>query len=168
MHVHLDDAGVGRDLDRVEARIARRRLAFDDHRQAERARGVFHRGDEIEIIRGRSSTGGMKTCSRPWRGSTQSAVRVIQAADSVEPRVAERRGGVFLPARGSQLRGARRRERPPRGTERSGAIDVRIIPGSTHGSESSGRRRPIGESPGMSQSVLSRRNHGPLCQRFST
>ena len=41
MHVHLDHAGIGRDLEHVEARVARRRLAFHDDRQALDPRGVF-------------------------------------------------------------------------------------------------------------------------------
>ena len=34
MDIDLDDAGIGRDLDDVEARIGRRRIAFDMHRQS--------------------------------------------------------------------------------------------------------------------------------------
>ena len=40
MDVDLDHAGVGRDLDDVEARIGRRRIAFDVHRQADRSAAV--------------------------------------------------------------------------------------------------------------------------------
>ena len=50
MHVHLDDAGVGRDRELVQARIVRRRFAFDDDRHAQFGDGGFDAGDEIEII----------------------------------------------------------------------------------------------------------------------
>src|ERR1017187_4002887 len=50
MHVHFDHARVGRDGELVQARIARRRLAFDDDRRAHFGDDGFDAGDEIEII----------------------------------------------------------------------------------------------------------------------
>ena len=43
MDVHLDDAGIGRDLEHVEARIGRRRVAFDDDGRAELRRRCLRR-----------------------------------------------------------------------------------------------------------------------------
>ena len=53
MDVDLDDAGIGRDAEIQQARIAAgRRVAFDEHRLAEFLGGVLDRGDEVEIILG--------------------------------------------------------------------------------------------------------------------
>ena len=46
--VHLDDAGVRRDRHRLQARVARRRIAFDHHRRAGLGRRVLDRRDERE------------------------------------------------------------------------------------------------------------------------
>ena len=50
MNVDLDHAGIGRHLDHVEARIGGRRIAFDVHRSAGRARASLDRGEQLEII----------------------------------------------------------------------------------------------------------------------
>ena len=50
VHVHLDHAGVGRDAEFVQARIFRRRFAFDDDGQTGFVRGRFDARDEIQII----------------------------------------------------------------------------------------------------------------------
>ena len=50
MDVDLDDAGIGRDVDDVDALVMRRRIAFDMDRQAEFGCGVFGRGDQLEIV----------------------------------------------------------------------------------------------------------------------
>ncbi len=50
MHVHLDYSGVRGDPEHVQARIPRRRFAFDDDRQSQDARGVFQRRDQVEVI----------------------------------------------------------------------------------------------------------------------
>ena len=50
MDVDLDDAGIGRDADDVEARILRRAVALDMDRQAELAGGVLGRRDQFEIV----------------------------------------------------------------------------------------------------------------------
>ena len=50
MQVDLDDAGIGRDGELVQARIARRRFALDDDRRAHFGDGGFDAGDQIEII----------------------------------------------------------------------------------------------------------------------
>ena len=52
LQVDLDHAGVRRDLDVRQPRIVGRRLAFEDHRQAQRARGRFDRLDQIEVVLG--------------------------------------------------------------------------------------------------------------------
>ena len=48
--VDLDDAGIGRDADDVEARVGRRRVALDMHRQADRLRGGLGGGDQLEPV----------------------------------------------------------------------------------------------------------------------
>jgi hypothetical protein len=50
LDVDLDHAGIGRDLEHVEARIGRRGIALDPHRDARRLRRALHRGDQLEII----------------------------------------------------------------------------------------------------------------------
>ena len=82
MDVDLDHAGVGRDLEMVQPMIVRRRVAFDHDRQcASSARGLLDRGDQVEVVLEPTRTGGMKTCSRPWRGSTHRAVRITVGTD---------------------------------------------------------------------------------------
>ena len=49
MDVDLDDAGIGRDAQHLDARIARRRIAFDGHRRGQRARGVLDRGEQRHV-----------------------------------------------------------------------------------------------------------------------
>ena len=51
MDIDLDHAGIGRHLDDVDARIGRRGIALDMHRQTEVARRHLDGGDEFEIIR---------------------------------------------------------------------------------------------------------------------
>ena len=46
MDVDLDDAGIGRDLDHVEARIGRRRIAFEMDGSLQLCGGGFDRGEE--------------------------------------------------------------------------------------------------------------------------
>ncbi len=50
LDVDLDDPGVGRDLDDVEARIEGRVVALDVHRQAEVGRRALDRRQEFEIV----------------------------------------------------------------------------------------------------------------------
>ena len=50
MDVHFDDAGIGRDLDDIDARIKRRRIAFDMHRHAKRFGRLFHCRQQLEVI----------------------------------------------------------------------------------------------------------------------
>ena len=75
MDVDLDDAGVGRDADDVEARVVRRGVALDVDRAgpspSPRPRRRRRARDSPRAL----STGGMKTQSRPSRGSTERAVR---------------------------------------------------------------------------------------------
>src|SRR6266850_8513544 len=149
----------------------------------------------------------MKTCKRPWRGSTHSAVRTTQAADSwreggrvvssdvlfpltpalspwerESPRLSfgdsdapgsDRALAMFPPLPWGDIwdegGGAPATKRWRYGNSFGNAGSFWLgscchISGwsfsATQGIESSGRRRPIAESPGMSQSVSSsRRNH---------
>jgi hypothetical protein len=48
--VDLDDAGIGRHLQALEARVARRWIALEAHLRAERGGGVFDRGDQVEVL----------------------------------------------------------------------------------------------------------------------
>ena len=48
--IDLDHAGIGRDLDHVEARVEGGRIALDMHGLAKLFRHRFDRGDEVEII----------------------------------------------------------------------------------------------------------------------
>ena len=50
VHVDLDDTRIGRDAEFIDARIARRRFAFDDDGQTGFVRGRFDAGNEIQII----------------------------------------------------------------------------------------------------------------------
>ena len=50
MQVHLQHAGVGRHLDELEARIDRRRVAFDVHRQLELGGRRLDRRDDRDVI----------------------------------------------------------------------------------------------------------------------
>ena len=53
MDVDLDHAGIGRDAEILQARIAARRsVAFEEDRLAELLGGVLHGGDEVEIVLG--------------------------------------------------------------------------------------------------------------------
>ena len=49
MDVDLDHARIGRDLEHVDARVGRRRIAFDMHRQQFR-RGRLDGGEQLEIV----------------------------------------------------------------------------------------------------------------------
>ncbi len=44
MNVDLDHAGIRGDFQHIQRRIARRFVAFDQHRQAQRRRGILDRG----------------------------------------------------------------------------------------------------------------------------
>ena len=50
MDVDLDHAGVGRDANDVQARIGRRRIALDLHRQPDLLGRRLGRGDQFEIV----------------------------------------------------------------------------------------------------------------------
>ena len=50
LEIDLDDAGIGRDLEMLDAGIVRRGVALDAHGQAEFGGGVLDGGDEVEII----------------------------------------------------------------------------------------------------------------------
>ena len=169
------------------------RFPFDNHGEG-RSRGRWFPAPSP--IAGNLGGGhwGRKTCSRPWRGSTQSAVRMIHGAlcpdigwrvvpvsDSAGSHGASRvfRGIDAVPRtcpRGSGRRLApektlcsRESEFCRQGRERGGRIAL-PRPGyscsETQGMESSGRRSPIGESPGRSHRISSsRRNQAPDSQR---
>ena len=52
MDVHLDDAGIGRHVEHPDARIARRRIAFDRDGHLYLARGRFDDGKQHDVILG--------------------------------------------------------------------------------------------------------------------
>ena len=49
VHVHFDDAGVGRDLDRAQRGRARRVVAFHQHRHGEVGGGRFDRAEQLGV-----------------------------------------------------------------------------------------------------------------------
>ena len=72
--VDLDDAGIRRDLERAKRRIARRRVALDQHGHRKLGGGRLHGREQLREVRRASSSSGMNTYSLPSRGSTHSAV----------------------------------------------------------------------------------------------
>ena len=50
MDIDLDDAGIGRHLDDVQARVGRRLVALDMHRHVELGRGRFDDREQLEIV----------------------------------------------------------------------------------------------------------------------
>ena len=84
MDVDLDHAGIGRHLQHVEARIGRRRIAFDMNRQTELGRVDFDRGQEFEIVPeglGRRHEDAQTSVARldGQRGTHRSAVAICRA-----------------------------------------------------------------------------------------
>ena len=171
--VDFDHARVGRDLEVIQPWIVRRR---DSPRSgpASAARPPCPRRRRPGRGSPRaSSCGGMKTCSRPSRGSTQSAVRTSPGTDwPTSGRLLGRRlAGRCLPAAAGRSATGDPPARAP-GTCRGGkgsrcangsrSSKATMSSGVAHGSESSGRRKPIGESPGIRNMRSRRRNHGPL------
>jgi hypothetical protein len=63
--VDLDHAGVGRDLQQLQARIARRRVAFQHDLHAQFGGGGLDGGQQVQVVFQRAS-GGMKTYITPW------------------------------------------------------------------------------------------------------
>ena len=128
--VHLDHAGVGRDLDVVDPRIERRRVAFDHHRRLQGRRRVLDRRNQLQerfaafqrrqehvqlavarldAQRGPHDLAGLQTGRRRLRGPAGSARLHLEVLD--RRRVAShpgRRSGQRL----AQFR--RTRQRPPR------------------------------------------------------
>ena len=165
LHVHLDHAGVGRDDEVRQPRIVRRRIAFEQHRHAERARRRFDGGDELEVVlerldrrhedvaarrraarrtarcarRRRPIRRGDGGCRRPRRGRL----------DACRSRRGCGRAAARLPTRPAAdgRRRPRRRIAPRtargsggRGANGSSSSITRRSSGATHGSESSGSR----------------------------
>ncbi len=48
--IDLDHAGIGSDLQLMDARIVRRRVALDHDRHAEMRRRVLDGGEQIEVV----------------------------------------------------------------------------------------------------------------------
>ena len=72
MDVDLDDAGIGRDVEHADARIARRRIAFDRRPACRmRARGRPRSRRAARRSPRAACSGGMNTCRWPSRTSTR-------------------------------------------------------------------------------------------------
>ena len=50
LKIDFDDAGVGSDLEILDAEVVGRRVALDAHGEAKLLGGIFHRGDQVEVI----------------------------------------------------------------------------------------------------------------------
>ncbi len=79
MNVHFDDAGVGRDLEVLQTRVARRRIALQQHRHVQLGRRRLDGRDEVEEVLDVHQRR-QEHYSCPSRGSTQSAVRTTPSA----------------------------------------------------------------------------------------
>ena len=141
--VHLDDAGIGRDRELVDPRS---RAAAGSPRCAPAARARAPTSSTAPTsarYSSTASTGGMKMCSIPSRGSTQRAVRT-----SPGRRLGASRRRLAAAVRSPGARGspARAAGAPP--ADRARAICVARPFGLPRAAPSSGSRKPIGESPG--------------------
>ena len=85
--------------------------------------------------------------STPWRGSAQIAVRAIQYADSWL-RGARATSGPVDPDAASRSRIFAYAGSGAKAWLGSGGCSCGRSPGAAHGNESSGSRKPMGESPG--------------------
>ncbi len=149
--------------------IVRRRVAFDQHRHVAAARRCLRWRRPVRCNLPPHRRGGMKTCRRPSRGSTHSAVRTIQGADSPTRACGRALVGSSVPStpagrlddRARRACGNRQRPRSDHGIglhELSG-----MSFGVTHGRLGSGSRKPIGESPGIRNRCCPRSIHSPVC-----
>ena len=140
MHVDLDDAGVGRDLDDAEARVEGRRVALE-------ADGLAHVGG------GRLDGGDQRGVVRAVGERRQEHAQVPVARLDRERRAhrrARRRGRAPSAAQLAALpRMAVRASMRAMLGEGIGRQHVRIVDEGDLGRPASGRRRPIGESPGI-------------------
>ena len=131
--IDLDDAGVGRDLDDIDARVVGRRIAFDMHRQLGGGRRFLDGGDErgeIErVLHRRQKHAKVPVARLDGESGTHGAV------DLARPRRWRHRSGpqghrlALLDEHGS-LRQRRRL------TERIAREDVRIVDGRKRGEAS--------------------------------
>ena len=163
MDVDLDDAGIGRDLDDVDARIVRRRIAFEVHRRFGGAGGFLDGGDERGVVLG--------VVQRRQEHAEVAVARLDRQAVRTEPQISLTpdggSGGRLAVSRSDGAGGAPRvaAAAARRRTDRAaGHADSRSS-GVTTGSEPSGRRKPAGESPGIRKSFSRRSAHRSVTQR---
>src|SRR5262245_4971960 len=50
MDVHLNHAGIGRDLDHSKTRIVWRRISFDENRHLDANGGIFNSRNEVNVV----------------------------------------------------------------------------------------------------------------------
>ena len=95
MHIDLDDAGIGRHLDDFNARILRRRIAFDMYRRASGFRREFDHGEQFNVI------------LEPFNGGHENAEHAIARLDGERGAhgAGHRDLRVLLLARGGLVRG---------------------------------------------------------------
>ena len=109
MDVDLDDAGIGRDLDDIEARVVRRRVPFQAQRHAHRGRGCLDGGNQGGIVPG--------ICKRRQEHAQMPAARLDRQRrpHQLRCRLRDRRGrphaSLQAQAR-TEARAARRTDRP--------------------------------------------------------
>ena len=142
--------GSGVTVEHPDARIARRRIAFDRRPAARCARAVSSTRRAARRTSSSRSSGGMKTCRWPSRTSTYSAVLITSRGApprTLRPCVR----GCDVAALAAARRAART-DRPADSAPRSS--------GRTSGSEPSGSRRPSGESPATRYRRSRRSGHG--------
>jgi hypothetical protein len=110
--VHLDDAGVGRHADDVQARVVGRRITLDVHRQAQLFGGGLGRGDQLEVVldalHGRHEHAQASVTGLGGEGGAHAALELYQRllaailARLVGPHA---RAGQLSPGGGRQARG---------------------------------------------------------------
>ena len=139
--------GSGVTLMLIDARIVRRRVAFDHHRHVQMRRRVLDRGHQLDDNPRSRAAGGMKTYRWPSRGSTHSAVRTIQGADSptagLRSRSRSRPSAVCSTGSGGGIRGGRPAARPDSPSDPTGisfGSSVGLLP--TAGSAAADAGRP--------------------------
>ncbi len=121
----------------VEATVARRMIAFDRHGLTEPLSAALDGLGELEE--------GFEMPDGWWQEDVEHAVAGLHAQRAVRTGATEAASG-----RGSRASRSRAGQRGPRREGSRSAMAAARSAGVAHGSASSGRRKPMGESPGTS------------------
>ena len=139
--LHLDDAGIGRDREARQARIARRRIALEQHGDRERGGGRLDGGDQLEIVlerrhaaagRCRARRRAARRRARCGRSRSPTRTRAGGARDAIG-------GAGDAPAPQGRVRGRRHRSRGGIGAHGLGAGPRTLQAGSGGHAMRSGR-----------------------------